>query len=60
MTERQVSLWLDETGEKQLAERQALPGRLFPPDVARMALWLASDDSKMCSKQSFVVDGGWI
>ncbi len=60
MTERQISLWLDAAGEKQLAERQALPGKLYPPDIARMALWLAADDSRMCSKQAFVVDGGWI
>ncbi len=60
MTERQVRLWLTPDGERQIAERQALPGRLYGPDVARMALWLAADDSRMCSKQSFVVDGGWI
>ena len=60
MTERQVKLWLNEAGEKQIAERQALPGKLYPGDVARMALWLASDDSRMCSKQAFVVDGGWV
>ena len=60
MTERQVRLWLTPDGERQIAERQALPGRLYAPDVARMALWLAADDSRMCSKQTFVVDGGWI
>ena len=60
MTERQVRLWLTPDGERQIDERQALPGRLYPPDVARMALWLAADDSRMCSKQTFVVDGGWI
>lgn len=60
MTERQVKLWLNADGERQIKERQALPDRLYPPDIARMALWLASDDSKMCSKQSFIVDGGWI
>ncbi|MFT3987824.1 SDR family NAD(P)-dependent oxidoreductase [Aestuariivirga sp.] len=60
MTERQVALWLDEAGERQIAERQALPGKLYPPDIARMALWLAADDSRMCSKQMFTVDGGWI
>ncbi len=59
MTERQVSLWLDEAGERQIEERQALGGRLHPPDIARMALWLAADDSRMCSKQTFVVDAGW-
>jgi D-xylose 1-dehydrogenase len=60
MTERQLALWVDAAGERQLAERQALPGRLYAPDIARMALWLAADDSRMCSKQAFVVDGGWI
>ena len=60
MTERQVRLWLTPEGERQIEARQALPGRLYPPDVARMALWLAADDSRMCSKQTFVIDGGWI
>ena len=60
MTERQVRLWLTPEGERQIDERQALPGRLYPPDIARMALWLAADDSRMCSKQTVVVDGGWI
>jgi NAD(P)-dependent dehydrogenase (short-subunit alcohol dehydrogenase family) len=60
MTERQVENWLDESGEKQIEERQVLPGRLYPPDIARMALWLGADDSRMCSKQTFIVDAGWI
>jgi hypothetical protein len=25
-----------------------------------MALWLAADDSRMCTNQTFVVDGGWM
>ncbi len=60
MTDRQVSLWLDKLGERQIDERQALKGRLHSPDIARMTLWLAADDSRMCSKQTFVVDAGWI
>ncbi len=60
MTDRQVSLWLNEQGERQIEDRQALKGRLHSPDIARMALWLAADDSRMCSKQTFVVDGGWV
>ena len=43
MTERQVKLWLTPEGERQIAERQALSGRLYGPDVARMALWLAAE-----------------
>ena len=38
---------------------QALKGRLYPADIARMALFLAADDSQMISAQDFVVDGGW-
>ena len=60
MTERQVSLWLDEKGERQIDDRQALKGRLHSPDLARMALWLAADDSRMVSKQTFIVDAGWV
>jgi hypothetical protein len=25
-----------------------------------MALFLAADDSRMCSSQNFIVDGGWV
>ena len=28
-------------------------------DIARMALFLAADDSRMISGQDFIVDGGW-
>ena len=60
MTERQMRLWLTPEGERQIAERQCLPDRLYPPDIARMALFLAADDSRMCSSQQFIVDGGWV
>jgi len=58
MTERQKSLWLDKAGEKWLDERQALPGRVQPEDVAQMALFLGSFQASMCSGQFFIVDGG--
>ena len=38
---------------------QCLKGRLQPEDLARMVLFLASDDARMCSAQEFTVDGGW-
>lgn len=60
MTERQMKLWLDEAGERQIDERQCLKDRLFPADIARMVLFLAADDSRMCSSQNFIVDGGWV
>jgi len=60
MTERQMRLWLTPAGEKQIEDRQCLPDRLQPSDIARMALFLAADDSRMCTSQQFIVDGGWV
>lgn len=59
MTERQLKFWVDAEGEKLIDRSQALKGRVMPEDIAAMALFLASDDSKMISGQDFVVDGGW-
>lgn len=59
MTERQLTHWVDEAAGKLIEESQALKGRVYPADIARMALFLAADDSQMISGQDFVVDGGW-
>jgi len=59
MTERQRSLWLTPDGERQMDENQCLPGRLLPEDLARMVLFLAADDSRLCTAQNFIVDAGW-
>ena len=53
MTERQIALWLDDDGERQIKERQCLPDKLMPADIARMVLWLASNDSRMCTGAEF-------
>ena len=60
MTERQLENWVDEAAERKIEESQCLPGRVMPEDIARMALFLAADDSKMCTQQSFIVDAGWV
>lgn len=59
MTERQLTHWVGPEEEKLIDDTQALKGRVYPVDVARMALFLAADDSRMISGQDFVVDGGW-
>jgi D-xylose 1-dehydrogenase len=59
MTERQLTKWVDEAAGKLIDESQTLAGRVYPEDLARMALFLAADDSKMISAQDFIVDGGW-
>lgn len=60
MTKRQIELWLTPEAEAQIDQRQCLPGRLQTEDIARMALFLASDDSRMCTSQQFIVDAGWV
>jgi D-xylose 1-dehydrogenase len=59
MTERQIKLWLTPEGEAEMDRNHCLPGRLTPPDLARMVLWLAADDSAMCTAQNWIVDAGW-
>ena len=59
MTEKQVRLWLDERGRAEIARGQCLQHQLLPEHIAHMALFLAADDSAMCTAQDFIVDGGW-
>ncbi|RYC33999.1 SDR family oxidoreductase [Lichenibacterium minor] len=60
MTERQKQLWV--TPEKLDAQlkRQCLPDPIDPVYLARMVLFLASDDSAMCTANNFMVEGGSI
>jgi len=58
MTQRQIELWLPAEAEAQLMKAQVLKEKVYPPDIARMALFLGSDDSRLISAQNFVVDGG--
>ncbi|MFL9927298.1 SDR family oxidoreductase [Herbaspirillum lusitanum] len=60
MTERQIALWLDEEGKQSIKRNQCLQGELLPWHLARMVLFLASDDSLMCTAQEFIVDAGWV
>lgn len=59
MTERQLADWVTPVAEREIDRAQCLPGRVMPADIARMALWLAADDSRMCTAQTWVVDAGW-
>ena len=59
ITERQRRLWY--TDERQITEvraRQIIPDAVTPEDIARMALFLASDESLRITRQCFVVDAG--
>lgn len=59
MTERQLTHWVNEDTKALIRERQCLQSLIEPDDVSRMALWLAARDSRMCTSQTYVVDGGW-
>jgi len=59
MTERQRQLWYKtEASVQAVVERQLLGRVLLGEEIARMILFLASDDSRMITKQSFIVDAG--
>ena len=59
MTERQIKLWLNAEGEEAIQRNQCLPDKMQASDIARMVLFLASDDGAMCTAQEFKVDAGW-
>lgn len=60
MTRRQLDNWIDDEAERMIDDNQCLADRVYPPDIARMALFLAADDSTMCTAQTYIVDGGWV
>jgi D-xylose 1-dehydrogenase len=59
MTERQLRLWVDDAGRAEIARGQCINQPLLAGHIASMALFLAADDSAMCTAQNFVVDAGW-
>ncbi|MDB5450400.1 MAG: short-chain dehydrogenase/reductase [Phenylobacterium sp.] len=58
VTERQLELWLTPEAEAEWVKQVALKRRIMPEDIARLALFLASDDSQMITGQNLVIDGG--
>jgi len=59
MTERQMSLWVDEAGERAMDSNHCIPGRIVGADIAHMVMFLAADTARMITAQEFVVDAGW-
>jgi NAD(P)-dependent dehydrogenase (short-subunit alcohol dehydrogenase family) len=51
--------WYTPEGEAEIVAAQCLDGRIQPDDVAAMALFLASDDARMCTGHAYFVDAGW-
>ena len=60
LTERQKELWLNEETIAELMKRQCLKRQLQPVEMARIALFLAADDSSAMTNQTYIADGGWV
>ena len=58
VTARQLELWLTPEAEAAWMEQVSLKRRIQLEDVARLALFLAADDSAMITGQTLVIDGG--
>ncbi len=57
-TERQRALWLSPEKEQKFIDQQCLKFRLSEDDVARTALFLASDEARGITGQNLIVDAG--
>ncbi|KKB08862.1 SDR family NAD(P)-dependent oxidoreductase [Devosia chinhatensis] len=60
VTQRQLDLWLTPEADAERNARQSLKRRLYPDDVARLALFLASEDASALTAQNYIADGGWV
>lgn len=60
MTERQLALWVTPETEKDIYANQCLKRRLVPDDIARVVVFMSSDEAGAITNQHYVVDGGWI
>jgi NAD(P)-dependent dehydrogenase (short-subunit alcohol dehydrogenase family) len=58
LTERQRKLWLTPESHARLMEAQCLKRDLVGDDIARVVLFLASDEASAITSQHYVVDGG--
>ena len=59
-TEKQRRLWFTEEYKKQIFDRQAIKRDIQPEEVAKLILFLASDESLAITNQSFIIDAGWV
>ena len=57
-TPRQIRDILTPEYEKFMNEKQCVPGRILPEDVAQLALFLGSDAGRMCTRRNFFIDAG--
>lgn len=58
-TPRQIRLWHNPEEEARMLGQQCMKQRVEPRDIAAMALFLASDDARLCTGHNYFVDAGW-
>jgi len=57
-TAKQMNEHLSPEYEKFMMDKQCLPEKILPEDVAQLALFLASDAGRMCTRRNFFIDAG--
>ena len=57
-TPRQIRDILTPEYEKFMNEKQCIPGRILPEDVAQLALFLGSEAGRMCTRRNYFIDAG--
>jgi len=60
VTEKQRKLVYTEEYRKEIMDRQAIKREIQPEEVAKLVLFLASDESLAITNQSFIIDAGWV
>ena len=60
VTEKQRKLVYTAEYKRQIEERQAIKREVQPAEVAKLVLFLASDESLAITNQSFIIDAGWV
>ena len=55
---RQIRDHLTPEYEQFMNDKQCLPGKILPEDIAQLALFLASDAGRMCTRRNYFMDAG--
>lgn len=58
MTKKQKHLWWTPEADARRAEAQCIPDELQPDDITEFVLFLCSGSARMCTNQTYFVDGG--
>jgi D-xylose 1-dehydrogenase len=59
-TKRQIERWLTPELERTILDGQYLKRFIEPEEVAALVSFLASDDARSCTNQTFTIDAGWV